>query len=157
MAYYEFLTSWCVDVPIERVYDVLADSTAYPEWWKGVTAVEMLEPGDANGIGERARFSWRSTLPYTLQFDSRKTRAEPPYLIEGQATGELEGVGTWHLFAGRDSTAILYSWRVRTTKQWMNVWGPLPRPAFRWNHDRVMRQGGIGLAQRLGGTLLLHD
>ena len=93
MAYYEFLTSWCVDVPIERVYELLADSAAYPEWWKGVTAVEMLEPGDANGIGERARFSWRSTLPYTLQFDSRKTRAEPPYLIEGQATGELEGVG----------------------------------------------------------------
>ena len=25
---------------------------------------------------------------------------EPPYLIEGHATGELEGVGVWRLFAG---------------------------------------------------------
>ena len=157
MAHYEFLTTWCVDVPIERVFEVLGDSAAYPEWWKGVTAVEMLERGDANGIGERARFSWRSTLPYTLQFESRKTRVEPPHLIEGHASGELEGVGTWHLFAGPDATAVLYSWRVRTTKQWMNALGPLPRRAFRWNHDRVMRQGGSGLAERLGGTLLLHN
>ena len=157
MADYDFLTSWCVDAPIERVFAVLQDSAAFPEWWKGVTAVEVLQPGDAEGVGEVARYSWRSVLPYTLRFDSRITRVEPPYLIEGHATGELEGIGVWRLFAGPDSTAILYAWQVRTTKAWMNVWGPLARPAFRWNHDRVMQQGGVGLAQRLGASLLLHD
>lgn len=39
----------------------------------------------------------------------------------------------------------------------MNRLGPLPRPAFRWNHDLVMRQGGAGLARRLGASLLLSD
>jgi Polyketide cyclase / dehydrase and lipid transport len=154
---YEFLTTWCVDAPIERVFAVVKDSAAYPEWWKGVTAVQVLEPGDANGVGERARYSWRSVLPYTLTFEGRVTRAEPPHLLEGHATGELEGVGIWHLFEGRLGTAVLYSWKVRTTKPWMNRLGPLPRPAFRWNHDLVMRQGGVGLARRLGATLLLHD
>jgi uncharacterized protein YndB with AHSA1/START domain len=157
VAHYEFLTSWCVDAPIERVFAVLNDSAAFPDWWKGVTAVDVLEPGDADGLGELARYSWRSVLPYTLRFDSRVTRVEPPHLIEGQATGELEGVGLWRLFAAPGSTAVLYSWRVRTTKRWMNVWGPVARPAFRWNHDRVMHQGGVGLAERLGATLLLHD
>ena len=157
MAQYEFLTSWCVDAPIERVFEVLNDSAAFPEWWKGVTGVEVLEPGDAHGVGELARFSWRSVLPYTLRFESRVTRVEPPHVIEGHATGELEGVGLWRLFAAPDSTAVLYAWRVRTTKRWMNVWGPVARPAFRWNHDRVMRQGGVGLAERLGASLLLHD
>jgi uncharacterized protein YndB with AHSA1/START domain len=157
VAHYEFLTSWCIDEPIERVFAVLNDSAAFPEWWEGVTAVEVLEPGEADGVGELARYSWRSVLPYTLRFDSRVTRVEPPHVIEGHATGELEGVGVWRLFAAPDNTAVLYSWRVRTTKPWMNIWGPLARPAFRWNHDRVMHQGGVGLAKRLGASLLLHD
>ena len=157
MAQYEFLTSWCVDAPIERVFAVLNDSAAFPDWWKGVTAVEVLEPGEADGVGELARYSWRSVLPYTLRFDSRVTRVEPPHLIEGHATGELEGIGVWRLFAAPDSTAVLYDGRVRTTKRWMNIWGPVARPAFRWNHDRVMHQGGVGLARRLGASLLLHD
>ena len=135
---------------------MLSDSASFPEWWKGVTAVEVLEPGDGDGVGELARYSWRSVLPYTLRFDSRVTRVEPPHLIEGHATGELEGVGVWRLFSGPDGTAVLYSWRVRTTKAWMNVSGPLARPGFRWNHDRVMEQGGRGLAERLGAPLLLH-
>jgi uncharacterized membrane protein len=157
VAQYEFLTSWCLDAPIERVFAVLHDSASYPDWWKGVTAVEVLEPGGEDGVGQLARYDWRSVLPYTLSFNARVSRVEPPYLIEAHATGELEGAGVWRLFAGPDSTAVLYSWRVRTTKQWMNMWGPLPRPAFRWNHDQVMRQGGLGLARRLGASLILRD
>jgi hypothetical protein len=36
----------------------------------------------------------------------------------------------------------------------MNALAPLLRPAFVWNHDWVMRQGGEGLARRLGVPLL---
>src|SRR6185295_6572753 len=157
MAHYEFLTSWYFDAPIERVFGVLNDSAAFPEWWSGVTAVEVLEAGGADGVGELARYSWRSVLPYTLHFDSRVTRVEPPYLIEGHATGDVDGVGVWRLFAGAGGTAVLYSWRVSTTKAWINLCGPLARPAFRWNHDRVMHQGGVGLAKRLSASLLLHN
>jgi hypothetical protein len=157
MTRYEFLTTWCLDAPVEDVFAVLHESAAFPEWWEGVTAVEMLEPGDENGVGELARYSWRSVLPYTLRFESRVTRIESPHLIEGQATGELEGTGVWRLYGSARGTAVVYEWRVRTTKRWMNMWGPLPRPAFKWNHDRVMRQGGIGLAERLGATLVVHD
>ncbi|MDQ3850077.1 MAG: SRPBCC family protein [Actinomycetota bacterium] len=156
MGQYEFLTTWCLAAPIERVFAVLKDSPAFPEWWKGVTGVEVLEEGDEQGVGHLARYSWRSVLPYTLCFESRVTRVEAPHLIEGRATGELEGVGIWRLFAARESTAVVYEWRVRTTKRWMNAWGPLARPAFAWNHDRVMRQGGRGLAERLDATLIVQ-
>jgi hypothetical protein len=157
MAQYEFLTTWCLDAPIDRVFPVLNDPASFPEWWKGVTAVEVLEEGDELGVGRLARYSWRSVLPYTLTFDARATRVDPPHYMEGHATGELEGVGIWRLFAGPGSTAVVYDWRVRTTKRWMNLWGPLSRPAFAWNHDRVMRQGGLGLARRLGATLIVSD
>ena len=156
MSHYEFLTSWCLDAPIERVFGVLNDTAAFPEWWKGMDAVTVLEPGDADGVGELARYTWRGALPYALSFDSRVMRVEAPYLIEGHATGQLEGVGVWRLFAGADSTTVLYSWQVRTTKLWMRMWGPLVRGGLRWNHDRVMRQGGLGLAKQLGVSLLLQ-
>lgn len=156
MADYEFLTTWLLDAPIEPVFDVLHDAKRYPEWWRGVRRVEMLSEGDEDGVGELDRFSWRSLLPYTLEFDMRIVRVERPYVIEGTATGELEGSGTWRLFAG-PCTAVTYEWRVRTTRAWMNAVGPLARPAFAWNHDFVMRQGGHGLARLLDAQLLAHD
>lgn len=156
MAAYRFLTTWCVDAPIERVWSVIHDSAAYPEWWPGVRAVDLLRAGGHDGVGQVSRFSWRSRLPYTLRFDIRVTRVERPYVIEGQATGELEGRGVWRLFEG-PGTAVVYDWRVRTTAGWMNLLGPVARPAFAWNHDLVMRQGAFELAHRLGATLVAHD
>jgi uncharacterized protein YndB with AHSA1/START domain len=157
MAQYEFLTTWCLDAPIERVFDVLRAARRYPQWWKGVQSVVALEEGDAAGVGEASRFTWRSALPYELSFDSRITRVERPYVICGTATGELEGEGTWRLFEGKEGTAAVYEWRVRTTRRWMNVIGPVARPAFAWNHDLVMRQGAHGIARELGARLVAHD
>jgi uncharacterized membrane protein len=156
VADYQFLTTWLIDAPVDRVWEILNDSAQYPAWWKGVRSVELLAPGDDAGVGQVSRFSWRSVLPYTLSFDMRVTRVEPPHLIEGEATGELEGRGVWRLYDG-SGTAVVYDWRVRTTQPWMNLLGPLARPAFAWNHDLVMRQGGFGLASRLGATLVAHD
>ena len=153
MAAYTFLTTWHLDAPIDRVYEVLKESGDYPRWWKGVESVEMLAHGDEHGVGQVDRHAWRSALPYTLVFDARVTRVEELRLIEAQITGELEGIGVWRLFAG-EGTAVVFDWRVRTTRTWMNRLGPIARPVFIWNHDRVMAAGGIGLARELGVRLL---
>ena len=46
---------------------------------------------------------------------------------------------------------------VRTPRVWMNRLAPIARPLFAANHDAVMRQGGTGLAARLGAPLLAQD
>jgi uncharacterized protein YndB with AHSA1/START domain len=156
MAQYSFVTTWCVAAPIEPVWEAISEVERYPEWWKGVRDVTVLEPAadGAKGVGTLYRLEWRSKLPYSLVFDSRVTRVEAPHLIEGQASGELEGVGVWRLFESPLGTAALYSWDVSTTRPWMNRLAPLARPAFAWNHDVVMRQGAVGLAEKLGAELL---
>jgi uncharacterized protein YndB with AHSA1/START domain len=156
MARYEFLTTWCLDAPIGDVWDALYASERWPEWWRGVERVKVLEPGDADRVGELSRYTWRSRLPYTLEFDMRTTRVERPFLVEGKAQGELTGEGRWRLFEGGGATAVTYEWIVETTERWMNVLAPLARPVFAWNHDVVMRNGGEGLARRLGVRLLAH-
>jgi uncharacterized protein YndB with AHSA1/START domain len=156
MADYRFLTTWVLDAPIERVWDALYDSERWPEWWRGVERVQVLEPGDADRVGELSRYTWRSRLPYSLEFDMRTTRVERPFLVEGAAQGELTGEGRWRLFEGNGTTAVTYEWVVETTERWMNLLAPLARPVFAWNHDVVMRNGGEGLARLLGVRLLAH-
>jgi uncharacterized protein YndB with AHSA1/START domain len=157
VAGYRFLTTWLISAPRERVWDELRDSEAWPSWWRGVVNVEVLERGDEDRVGELARYTWRSRLPYELAFETRVVKVERPALMEGHATGELEGIGRWRLFDEDGVTAVLYEWNVHTTRPWMNALSPLLRPAFAWNHDWVMRQGGVGLARRLGAELLAHD
>jgi uncharacterized protein YndB with AHSA1/START domain len=153
---YRFLTTWCLDAPIERVWEEINASERWPEWWHGVERAEKLEPGDADGVGSLYRYTWRSRIPYPVEFEVRTTRVERPFAIDGEASGGLEGVGRWRLFEG-EGTAVTYEWNVRTTKEWMNAIGPLARPVFVWNHNVVMRQGGEGLARRLGVRLLASD
>ena len=122
-----------------------------------MVSVEELDPGDADGRGGRHMIEWRSRLPYPLVFEFTTDVVERPYLMEGRARGELDGTGRWRLFEQDGVTAVLYEWEVATTKAWMNVFAPVGRPFFRWNHDVVMGWGGEGLARRVGARLLASD
>ena len=153
MANYRFLTTWCLDAPLERVWDAIYGVEAWPDWWKGVEVVEKLEHGDEYGVGSVYRHRWRSRLPYTVGFEIRTTRVEPLHLLEGEAWGELEGMGRWRFFEG-SGTAVTYEWNVRTTKAWMRALDPVGRPVFIWSHNVVMRWGGESLARLLGARLL---
>ena len=152
-AEYHFLTTWCVNAPIDQVFDAIDDAARWPQWWRGVRRADLLEDGDETGVGRLWALKWRSRLPYDLAFEIRVTRIERPFLLEGHAHGELTGVGRWRLYAGR-GTAAVYEWNVATSRAWMNGLAPIARPVFAWNHDVVMRQGADGLARRLGVPLI---
>lgn len=149
MAEYAFVTLWWFDAPREAVWERIARPLEWPGWWRGVERVEEIEPGDGNGLGSLRRYTWKSRLPYRLVFDLRTTRVERPRLLEGTATGELEGTGRWTLREEDGGTSVRYDWVVRTTKPWMELLAPLARPLFEWNHDVVMRWGEEGLRHLL--------
>jgi hypothetical protein len=154
MAEYAFLTAWRVAAGREAVFEVLHASERWPEWWHGLERVVKLEEGDADGRGSLGRYTWRSVMHYRLEFEMRITRVDRPHRMDGLATGDLAGTGSWRLYEDDGATAVLFEWRVHTTRWWMNWLAPLARPVFRWNHDRLMRAGGRGLAERLRVDLL---
>jgi uncharacterized protein YndB with AHSA1/START domain len=160
---YSFLTTWCLEAPRDQVWDAIYESERWPEWWRGVVAAARLVEGDPSGVGQVSRYTWRSRLPYDLDFEMTTTRVDRPRLLEGRAEGELAGTGRWRLFEEDGAngasaiTAVVYEWNVSTTKRWMNLLAPLARPVFAWNHDWVMRNGGEGLAKLLGCRLLAAD
>ena len=141
MAEFSFVTRWSFKAPIERVFEHLADTERWPTWWKYVAKVEVLEPGDSKGVGRVLRMTWRTRLPYSLSFTIKSTVVDPPCYMEARADGELVGSGIWRLRQVDDITDVRYDWEVRTTKFWMNLFAPIARPLFSWNHAGVMKAG----------------
>lgn len=149
---YRFVTQWDIPAPLDRVWNELMTPEEWPVWWRGVENVELLRPGVGPGVGAIRRYTWKSWLPYRLSFTMETTRIEHLQLIEGTATGELEGRGCWSLHADNGVTHVEYVWEVATTKLWMRLISPIARPLFAWNHDVVMDWGRVGLLRRLDAT-----
>ena len=154
MKTYEFVTIWRVKAPVESVWNEIYHADEWPTWWKGVESVVEVRKGDENGVGSVRRYTWKSKLPYRLSFDMQTIRIEPPRLLEGIAVGELQGRGLWQLSTEGGETVVRYDWNVETTKPWMNFLSPIARPLFEWNHNVVMSWGAVGLAKRLGVSVV---
>lgn len=153
--FYEFVTFWRFDAPVEAVWNEIENVEAWSDWWRGVLKVEKLKDGDADGIGKIIRTTWKSFLPYKLIFDSEVVRFEKLKLVEARAFGQLDGIGIWTLTAENENTTrVRYDWKVKTTKAWMNFFAPVAKPFFKWNHDYIMNRGGKGLARKLGCRML---
>ncbi len=150
MPSFHFDTTWHLEAPIAVVFDVLTDSLHWPEWWPGLVEVQPLEAGNESGIGRTQRFVWKSRLGYFLRFDIRITRVCEPYLIEGRASGDVAGVGSWRLDGNERITRVRYCWQVRTVRPWMGVLARVARPLVVWNHHAMMREGRVGLVRHLG-------
>ena len=150
---YKFVTVWKTDAPLEKVWNEIYHSERWPEWCRGVEEVVEIRKGDELGVGSIRRYTWKSALPYRLSFESETVRVEPMTLLEGIASGELDGRGVWKLHSEGGHTTVVYDWRVKTSKAWMNFLAPIAEPIFKWNHDVVMGWGAKGLAHRLGAAV----
>lgn len=151
MGEYKFTSEWNIGSPLELVWDAIKDSEHWPEWWPGVLSVTELEKGDEDGLGAKHRSTWKSRLPYRLEFDSEVIGIQRHNHIEVRATGELDGRGLWTFETDGLATRARYDWEVITQKAWMNLLAPLARPLFQWNHDVIMGWGEEGLRRRLAG------
>lgn len=146
---FDLVTQWRLDAPVADVWEALIRVENWPQWWKAVAGIEVIAPGGVDGVGTVRRITWRTALPYTLAFEMRTTRIEKPHVIEGRASGELDGTGRWTLSADGAGTLARYDWQVDVTKRWMRALAPLLRPVFVWNHHVVMGWGEDGLRGKL--------
>ena len=151
---YSFVTTWQIEAPIQAVSDTICQSLSWPHWWSNVVSVEEITPGDSRGIGSVRRYTWRGRLPYRLTFDICVIRFEPLAIIEGIASGDVEGQGRWSFAAHGPVTIVRYEWRVRTTRAWMNLLALFAKPVIQWNHNAVMHQGGKALARKLNARMV---
>jgi uncharacterized protein YndB with AHSA1/START domain len=146
----DLVSEWTLAAPRSRVWAEISAPDRWPQWWRAVKRVEMVKAGDARGIGAVRRFSWSTALPYTVNFDMESTRIEPEHILEGRASGELNGVGRWTLTPAGAGTHVRYDWQVELSLPWQRALAPVLRPVFAWNHNVVMAWGERGIRKKLG-------
>lgn len=141
---YRFVSHWRIAAPRQAVADILLHDEAWAQWWPGLESVESLD--DKIGAGARVRCSWRSASGYRLRVVITIVDYRPGQLIAFISEGDLAGDGDFIFSSPQaDTTAITIHWNVRTTKPWMNAFGPLLKPLFIANHDKLMAAGEQGL------------
>jgi uncharacterized protein YndB with AHSA1/START domain len=60
---FNLTTNWTLAAPREAVWRELTKPEDWPAWWRVVERVELLEAGDADGVGALRRMTWRTALP----------------------------------------------------------------------------------------------
>jgi hypothetical protein len=155
MVHYMFETEWVLTAPVERVFQLLSRPEEYTSWWPSVTRSDLVEQGDAAGVGKVASYAICGPGHFTLQLQVRAIEIDRPYLVRNIVRGDLVGTGTHILEAHPSGTRVRFHWYVSTTKGWMNTIARFARPVFSYAHKQVMYRGREGMAKHLGARLLM--
>jgi len=141
---YIFVDEWNVDAPIDAVFDALADTRTYPEWWTP-TYLSVTADGPP-AVGTVSAQHFRGALPYTLKTTSRISRLDAPYQLGVEVEGDLRGTGLWTLSRRLDGGVhVRFAWRVHADRPLLRFLSPFLRPLFRWNHNVAINRAMVGL------------
>ena len=147
---YHFVSHWRVTGSIQEVSDILGAAEDLPRWWPAVyLSVEVLEPGDARGIGKVVKLHTRGRLPYTLTWSFRVTENREPHGFALEAWGDFVGRGIWTLRQDGPTADIVYDWEIRADKPLLKWCSPVLKPIFSWNHRWAMARGEESLVREL--------
>jgi uncharacterized protein YndB with AHSA1/START domain len=113
-----------IAAPVERVFDVVADSRNEPSFNPAMTAVELLTP-EPIGVGSRFRAHMgRSGSPMLVEL----TQFERPHRLGSRTASSLmETTGSLSFAAAGAGTLMSWDWQVRP-KGWLRALGPLFGP-----------------------------
>jgi len=140
--HYQFLTRWRIEATVEEVFQVLDAIDDYVRWWPAVwLRVELLDPGDANGIGGRGLFTTKGWLPYILTWEGTTLEKTFPHRRVFRASGEFEGHGVWTFRQNGPFVDTEYHWEVIADKPLLKYLSFLFRPMFAFNHNWAMARG----------------
>jgi len=142
---YEFVDDWHVEAPPEAVFDVLADGSTYPQWWKPVYIRTEADDGPPE-IGKVVQHHFKGRLPYRLRVTTTTVGLERPHRIEVDTDGDLRGRGIWTLTPSESGgTHVTFDWRVNADRKLLRALTPVLRPALRWNHTWAIARAMEGL------------
>jgi uncharacterized protein YndB with AHSA1/START domain len=148
---YVFRSEWHLSAPPDDVYRALERLPDYPLWWPQVREVRSRG-------SETFELVCKSSLPYELRFTTRQSvRDASSRVLEAAMTGDLEGSSRWTISVQPTGTSAVFDEEVVATKALLRKLEPIARPAFKYNHTRMMRDGERGLRTYLAGYRAQFD
>ena len=137
-----------IAAPVERVFDMVADSRNEPSFNPAMTGVELLTPPPI-GLGTRFRArmgkAGMEMLVELTEFD------RPHRLGSRTASSMMETSGTLTFATGDEGTVMSWGWQVRP-RGWLRMLGPLAGPLG----GRMERRIWTGLKHQLEDEASAH-
>ena len=65
---YHLKTEWRIEAPLERVYDLVVDSSAWTRWWPDLHESSLLCANDNDGIGSIWQYVWNTYYFCKIRF-----------------------------------------------------------------------------------------
>jgi hypothetical protein len=139
---YSFLSRWRVEGTPEEVFPIMADWTEMPRWWPSVVLrVDVLRPGDADGVGKLVQLCTHGWLPYVVRSQVEIVERTFPHRLRCRTGGELRGEATWTVRADGPFVDLVADWTVIAEKPLIKYLSFALGPLFAWNHNWAMRRG----------------
>ena len=114
--------------------------------------VQVLEPGDKQGIGRVVSLYTKGWLPYTLRWQFRVTDVSYPTGFALEAWGDFNGRGVWCFEQDGDWVNITYDWSILANKPLLRRFSLLFKPVFSANHHWAMAKGEESMRLEAGAT-----
>jgi hypothetical protein len=143
---YHFVTRWRVEGTPEEVYRILDEPTDLVSWWP---AVYLRVEETQTPQGKVYRLHTKGWLPYTLDWEFRRTEKVPFSRMALEAWGDFTGAGVWTFTADGPFVEAVYDWRIRANKPLLRYLSFLLRPLFAANHRWAMAKGEESLKLEL--------
>lgn len=149
-AAYFFRSDWTFDANVAEVSAILEDISKLKQWWPAVYLdVQVLEPGNENGVGRVVTLLTKGWLPYLLRWKFTVVSANAPHGFSIAAEGDFKGTGVWTLRQLGEQTHVRFDWTIQAQKPLLRRLSWLLRPLFSANHHWAMERGEESLALEL--------
>lgn len=146
---YHFTSDWNINATPALAELAIHNVPEWKLWWRDLVYVNIVRETPSY-IGSEFEAAWRSAVGYTLHMSIVITSFEAGKSIGFDATGDLQGSGTWQFTSAQHGTTAMHiTWNVATTKPWMNTLAPLLKPLFTLNHHILMRRAETSLNKYL--------
>lgn len=135
-------TQWRVGATPEEAAAVLGDLGSVARWWHELfSSVEVETSGDAQGLGQRARFRARGWLPGNLDFVGEVVDANLPHGFTMRVRGDLEGRLVCRVIPHGSQLHIRFNWTVRMVKPSLRRMAWLLKPILVRNQRSAFQRG----------------
>jgi hypothetical protein len=138
---YHFITHWRVKSTIKEVADILDNAADLVRWWPAVYLdVQVLQPGNEQGLGKVVSLYTKGWLPYTLRWQFRVTQVRTDgFTLE--AWGDFDGRGIWTFEQDGPWVNVTYDWNILAEKPLLRYFSFIMKPIFSANHRWAMAKG----------------
>jgi uncharacterized protein YndB with AHSA1/START domain len=134
---FRFDSTWQFATPVERLWEVLSDTAAYPVWWSWL---HDYEPAPLQS-GAVAAFRIRPPLPYALRVRVTVDEVVAGARVVTTVSGDVGGPARLEVAATEGGSQARLVWQLDVRHPLLARLQPIVRPVMLWGHDRVVAAG----------------